>query len=58
MSDPELKAKLADLLERYNRQRAALRAIYRIGHARGPINLMARLADIERISGTALGRRK
>jgi benzoyl-CoA reductase/2-hydroxyglutaryl-CoA dehydratase subunit BcrC/BadD/HgdB len=58
MSDPELKAKLIDLLKRYNKLRAALRQVYRVVHAPSPINLMARLADVERISGAALGRGK
>lgn len=58
MSDAALKAKLIDLLRRYNKLRAAHKEIYRVVHARGPINLMARLADVERISGAALGRRR
>lgn len=57
-SDPELKTAVVDLTLRYNRLRTALRKIYNTVTARGPINLVARLTDVEHISGTALGRRK
>jgi hypothetical protein len=58
VSDPELKAALAALLVRYNRIRAALRVIYKIVNARGPINMAARMVEIDSIAGRALGRRK
>lgn len=57
-SDPELKVAIADLVVRYNRMRAALRQVYKTATARGPINLSARLQEIEEVSGRALGRRK
>lgn len=57
-SDPELKAAVVDLTLRYNRLRAALRKIYNTATARGPINLVARLTEIEEVSGRALGRIK
>lgn len=57
-SDPELKEALADLLVRYNRLRTALRKVYSTATARGPINLVARLTEIEETSGRALGRKR
>lgn len=57
-SDPELKVALANVMLRYNRLRAALRQVYKTATARGPINMSARLQEIEEVSGRALGRRK
>lgn len=56
--DPEFKAAVVVVVRRYNRLRAALREIYKTVTVRGPINMAARMTDIEEISGKALGRRK